>query len=149
MKTVAYSIKPFEKEFLARANQKKHDITLISNPLGPDTLTYAAGKEAVIVFTTDDVSAPVMEKLAAMGIRFITTRSAGTDHIDTAAAARFGIKLANVPGQSPEALQEIADQTIKNLDRWQLNKCVGNACICAKDCRAVQSPTENNPANDH
>jgi len=149
MKTVAYSIKPFEKEFLARANQKKHDITLISNPLGLDTLTYAAGKEAVIVFTSDEVSAPVMEKLAAMGIRFITTRSADTDHVDAAAAARFGIKLANVPGHPPEALQEIADQTIKNLDRWQLNKCVGNACICAKDCKAANPQTENNPANDH
>lgn len=149
MKTVAYSIKPFEKEFLARANQKKHDITLISNPLGLDTLTYAAGKEAVIVFTSDEVSAPVLEKLAAMGIRFITTRSATTDHIDAAAAARLGIKLANVPGHPPQALQEIADQTIKNLDRWQLNKCVGNACICAKDCRAAQSPTEKDPANEH
>jgi lactate dehydrogenase-like 2-hydroxyacid dehydrogenase len=147
MKTVAYSIKPFEKESLARANQKKHDITLISNPLGLDTLAYAVGKDAVIVATSDHVSAPVMEKLASMGIRYITTRSAGTDHIDKEAAALFGIKLANVPDHLPDALQEIADQTIKNLDRWQLNKCVGNACICAKGCRAAESDTEKNPAN--
>jgi D-lactate dehydrogenase len=33
-----------------------------------------------------------------------------------------------------EALQEIANQTIKNLDLWQANKCVGSACVCAKDC---------------
>ncbi len=147
MKTVAYSIKPFEKESLARANQKKHDITLISNPLGLDTLTYAAGKDAVIVAACDEVSAPVLEKLAAMGIRFITTRSVVTDHIDKEAAALFGIKLANVPDHPPGALQEIADQTIKNLDRWQLNKCVGSACICAKYCRAAGSPTEKDPAN--
>ena len=44
MKAVAYSIKPFEKEFLAKANQKKHDITLISNPLGIETVIYAKGK---------------------------------------------------------------------------------------------------------
>jgi D-lactate dehydrogenase len=56
MKAVAYSIKTFEKEYLAKANQKKHDITLISNPLGPDTVIYAEGKDAVIVFTNDDVS---------------------------------------------------------------------------------------------
>ncbi len=108
MKAVAYSIKPFEKEYLARANRKKHDITLISNPLGPDTVIYAQGKDAVIVFTNDDVSATVIEKLAGLGIRFIVTRSAGTDHIDKTAAAAFGIKIANVPSYSPQAIAEHA-----------------------------------------
>jgi D-lactate dehydrogenase len=32
MKVVAYSIKEFEKEFLARANKKQYDIILTSNP---------------------------------------------------------------------------------------------------------------------
>jgi len=108
MKAVAYSIKPFEKEYLAKANRKKHDITLISNPLGPDTVIYAQGKDAVIVFTNDDVSAPVIEQLAALGIKFIVTRSAGTDHIDQVAAAAFGIKIANVPSYSPQAVAEHA-----------------------------------------
>jgi len=108
MKAVAYSIKPFEKEYLAKANQKKHDITLISNPLGLDTSLYAQGKDAVIVFTNDDVSAPVIEKLAAMGIKFIVTRSSGTDHIDQEAAAASGIKIANVPFYSPQAVAEHA-----------------------------------------
>jgi D-lactate dehydrogenase len=106
MKAVAYSIKPFEKEYLAKANQKKHDITLISNPLGPDTAIYAEGKDAVIVFTNDDVSATVVEKLAALGVKFIVTRSAGTDHIDKDAAAIYGIKVANVPSYSPQAIAE-------------------------------------------
>ncbi|MEB0249315.1 2-hydroxyacid dehydrogenase, partial [Mucilaginibacter sp. 5B2] len=37
-----------------------------------------------------------------------------------------------------EALQGIANQTIKNLDLWQQNKCVGKACVCAKNCRAME-----------
>lgn len=108
MKAVAYSIKPFEKEYLARANRKKHDITLISNPLGPDTAIYAQGKDAVIVFTNDDVSAPVIRQLAGMGIRFIATRSAGTDHIDREAAGAAGIQIASVPSYSPQAVAEHA-----------------------------------------
>lgn len=108
MKAVAYSIKPFEKEFLAKANQKKHDITLISNPLNFDTSTYAAGKDAVIVFTNDDLSSKVIEKLAGLGIRYIVTRSVGTDHIDKEAAVRCKIKLANVPSYSPQAIAEHA-----------------------------------------
>lgn len=106
MKAVAYSIKPFEKEFLAKANQKKHDITLISNPLNFDTAAYAAGKDAVIVFTNDDVSAKVIDKLASLGIRYIVTRSVGTEHIDKATATRHKIKLANIPSYSPQAIAE-------------------------------------------
>lgn len=106
MKAVAYSIRSFEKEFLAIANNKKHDITLISNPLNLSTANYARGKDAVIVFTNDDVSAGVIEELAKLGVKFIVTRSTGTDHIDKQAAAQHGIKVSNVPSYSPEAIAE-------------------------------------------
>ena len=106
MKVVAYSINPFEKEFLIRANQKKHDITLISNALGVETASYAEGKDAVLVFTNDDVSENVISKLAGLGVKFIATRSKGTDHIDKKAAEKHGIKLAHVPTYSPQAIAE-------------------------------------------
>lgn len=106
MKVVAYSIKTFEKEYLVKANQKRHDITLISNALNLETAAFADGKDAVLVFTNDDVSALVIEKLAGMGVRYIATRSVGTDHIDKLAAGLHGIKLANVPAYSPEAIAE-------------------------------------------
>lgn len=106
MKVVAYSVKPFEKACLARANTKKHDITLISNSLSAETAFYAEGKEAVIVFTNDDVSEKVIDILAGFGIKYITTRSVGTDHIDKAAAAKHGIEIANVPNYSPQAIAE-------------------------------------------
>lgn len=117
MKVVAYSIKPFEKEFLIRANQKKHDITLISNSLDIDTAAFAAGKDAVVIFTADDASAPVINKLADLGVKFITTRSAGTDHIDKEAAEKCGIKLANVPSYSPEAIAEHTVALVLALNR--------------------------------
>lgn len=108
MKVVAYSIQPFEKEYLAKANQKKHDITLISNPLCMQTIAYAEGKDAIIVFANDDVSTPVINKLADMGVKYIATRSAGTDHIDKKTAAKRSIKIANVPVYSPQAIAEHA-----------------------------------------
>jgi D-lactate dehydrogenase len=117
MKAVAYSIKPFEKEFLAKANQKKHDITLISNSLDTDTAIYAQGKDAVIVFTNDNVSARVIGILAGYGIKYIVTRSAGTDHIDKQAAASYGIKLSNVPSYSPQAIAEHAVALALALNR--------------------------------
>ncbi len=117
MKAVAYSIKPFEKEFLAKANQKKHDITLISNPLNIETAVYAEGKDAIIVFTNDDVSAPVIDKLAQLGVKFIVTRSVGTDHIDKDAAGKNSIKLSNVPSYSPQAIAEHAVTLAMALNR--------------------------------
>jgi len=130
MKVVAYSIKPFEREPLAKANQKKHDITLIFNSLSLETAVFAAGKQAVMVSSSDDVSAGVIDKLAQLGVKYITMRTTGSVNIDKLAAARNGIKLANVPEQ-----MDIANQTIKNLDLWEMNKCVGKACICAKTCK--------------
>lgn len=142
MKAVAYSVKAYEKEYLAKANQKKHDITLISNPLSAETVSYAKGKDAVIVFEDNEVLAPVIERLAAMGIRFIVTRTVATDQMYRETAARFGIKISNVQGNvangqlSPQILQQIADQTILNLDLWQNNECAGDACTCAHACRS-------------
>ncbi len=140
MRVVAYSIKSFEKEPLAIANRKKHEITLISNTLSEDTAAYAEGKEAVIVFNGDEVNANVIDKLADLGVKYIATRSISIDHIDQLAAAKRHIKIASVPmlaiDQNPgEALSMIlATQTINNLDNWQQNKCLGKSCICQKSC---------------
>lgn len=117
MKVVAYSIKEFEKEFLARANNKQHDITLISNSLSLETVIYAEGKEAVVVFTNDDVSEAVIHKLADLGIKYIATRSLETDHIDRKAASLRQIKVANVPSFSPESIAEYAVMLALSLSR--------------------------------
>lgn len=117
MKVVVYSTKLFEKEYLAKANHKKHDITLISNPLEIDTASFAEGKDAVVVFTNDDVSAPVINKLKSYGVKYITTRSVGTDHIDCEAASAAKIKVANVPNYSPQSIAEHAIALIMALNR--------------------------------
>lgn len=117
MKAVAYSIKTCEKEILIRVNRKKHDITLISNRLTLDTIAYAEGKEAVLVFSSDDLSAPVIRKLFEMGVKYICTRSTGTDHIDLPEAERLGLMVANIPAYSPESIAEHALALILALVR--------------------------------
>jgi D-lactate dehydrogenase len=41
-----------------------------------------------------------------------------------------------------EALQQIANQTIKTIDLWQADKCV-KACICAKNCKVATNAISN------
>lgn len=158
MKVVAYSIKSFEKEPLAIANAKKHEITLISNALCADTVSYAAGKEAVIVFEDDDVSAAVINRLADLGVKYIATRSTSVAQIDQQAAASRNLKIANVPlgiltGTSERDMaMRLAEETILNLDKWQHKTCLGLACVCAKSCgKAEKNPIEPNNTlyNDH
>ncbi|MBD3750686.1 MAG: lactate dehydrogenase [Sphingobacteriales bacterium] len=127
MKAVVYSTQTFEKELLARANQKKHDITLISNPLNIDTACFAEGKDAVIVSPSDDLSASVIQKLADLGIKFINCRTFETQHIDKSAAKSAGLKVAQVISLIPE---EIAQQIIENLDHWKSPKCAGKQYAC-------------------
>ena len=79
---------------------------MISNALSIETAAYAESKDAVLVFTNDDVSEKVVNKLADLGVKFIAPRSKGTDHIDKKTAEKHGIKLANVPAYSPQAIAE-------------------------------------------
>ncbi len=106
MKAVVYSTQPFEKELLAKANNKKHDITLISNSLSLETAFYAEGKDAVVVFTNDCLNEATIDKLAGFGIRYISTRSVSTDHIDRVAAAKNNIKVANIPLHTQNSIAE-------------------------------------------
>ncbi len=132
MKVIAYSIKSCEKELLIKANSKRHDITLISNRLTTDTVSYAEGKDAVLVFSSDDVSAPVLRKLKEVGIKYISTRTTGTDHIDLKEAAALGIKVANIPSYSPESIAEHALALMLSLCR---NLITANSQITNYDFR--------------
>ncbi len=66
----------------------------------------AEGADAVCVFVNDDLSAPVIRRLADLGIRAILLRAAGFNNVDLAAAEAAGIIVARVPAYSPEAVAE-------------------------------------------
>src|SRR5690606_11207705 len=88
MKAIAYNIKPEEKECLAIANGKRHDLTLISNELNARTVSYALGKEAVIISPYDILDREMLWELKHAGVTKIITRSKITTHIDLGEATR-------------------------------------------------------------
>lgn len=133
MKAIAYNIKPEEKEWLIVANYKKHDITIIANSLNADTLAFANGKEALILFNDDLLDANLINGLKSLGIKYITTSSFDTAHIDLIAAKAAELKIANVPFADGKGTLNAMHQVIKNLDNWAAGKCVGKAC-CSNYC---------------
>lgn len=138
MKAIAYNIKPEEKECLVLANHKKHDITIIANSLSIETMPFAQGKEALIVFNEDPLNEELIMGLRALGIKYIATSSFETEHINLNAAGVAGFKIANVPfKQGEEGVMTRMQQVVKNLDNWAAGKCVGKACCCPNDCAAI------------
>lgn len=117
MRVAVFSAKRYDRQHLEPAVSHRHELVFLEARLDEDTARLAAGFEAVCPFVNDDGSRPVLDRLAAGGTRFLVLRSAGYNHIDLAAAAEAGLRVARVPGYSPHAVAEHAVALILALDR--------------------------------
>ena len=92
-----YSAKSYDRRSFDAANVdgdvrvEYHDARLDEHTTG-----YAGGAEVVCVFVNDEVSAPVLEALAAGGTTCVALRCAGYNNVDLAAATRLGITVVRV-----------------------------------------------------
>lgn len=117
MKVLIYSILGFDKPFLERAAHGNHEFVFTAQTLNENTVNLAKGFDAVSLFTSDDASETIVEKLYSYGVKYIALRSVGYDHIDLARAKSLGIKVANVPEYSPYAIAELAVALLMALNR--------------------------------
>jgi D-lactate dehydrogenase len=120
MHITLFSAHAFERSFLQRAcdaSPAAHTLRMLDAPLTLDTASLAQGSDAVCLFVNDDGSAPVLERLAALGVRFIALRSAGYNHLDLPRAAALGLAVAYVPAYSPYAVAEHALALMMALNR--------------------------------
>ena len=77
-----------------------------SAPLSEETVGEVNGCEGMILVTTCHVNEKVAQELAKRGVKYLATRSAGSDHVDYAAVVKYGMHCANVPFYAPEAIAE-------------------------------------------
>jgi D-lactate dehydrogenase len=117
MKTLIYSIHGFDRPFLEKAAKGKHELFFTEEPLNESTADLARGFESAALFTSDNGSAAVLEKIARYGVKYIALRSVGHDHVDLTRAKQLGIKVANVPAYSPYAIAEHATTLLMTLNR--------------------------------
>ncbi len=117
MKILFYSAKDFEIPFLEKSNNQKHDITFIPERLTTHTAMKALGYDGISIFSADDASSVVLEKLKDFGVKFISLRSTGYDNINLFMARKLGIKVAHVPKYSPHAIAEHAVALLMALNR--------------------------------
>jgi len=131
MKVVIYTVKNEEKEWLALANAKRHDLTLISNNLDKNTLKFAEGKDVVIVSQSDCLNAQTLHDLKQLAIQRIICRSRSTAHIDLVEAARLDMQVVNTVA-ADKSMRGMVQQAIRNLDFLENNTELGTACCVSK-----------------
>jgi D-specific alpha-keto acid dehydrogenase len=82
--------------------------TVVRDALSEANAGLTAGNQCVSVGHKSAVAEPALAALKRAGARYISARSVGVDHIDTAAAAKLGIGVGNV-AYSPDS---VADYTL-------------------------------------
>ncbi|AXB76242.1 2-hydroxyacid dehydrogenase [Novosphingobium sp. P6W] len=117
MNIAIYGTKTYDRHFLTAAGQDRFNLRFLEVPLGRDTAQLAAGCEAVCVFVNDVVDRPVIEQLAALGVRIVALRCAGYNNVDLTAASEQGIAVVRVPAYSPHAVSEFTIGLLLSLDR--------------------------------
>jgi len=118
MRTLIFSSQNYDRDsFLAAQLPGELDLHFQPARLTLDTVALADRCPVVCAFINDDLSAPVLERLAAGGTQLIALRSAGYNHVDLAAAKRLGLSVVRVPAYSPHAVAEHAVALILSLNR--------------------------------
>lgn len=120
MKVAVFSTKPYDREFLARANSTlahPHELLFHETQLNPYSTLLAQGCTAVCCFVNDPVDATVLQQLSDLGIKLIALRCAGFNQVDLVTAKKLGIVVARVAEYSPHAVAEHALGLILMLNR--------------------------------
>jgi D-lactate dehydrogenase len=118
MKTAVFSTKPYDKEFLQRANEAgEQELVFFESRLTPQTVKLTEGFETVCVFVNDQLDASVLIGLKKTGVKHIALRCAGFNNVDLTSADELGLTVTRVPAYSPYAVAEHAVALMLSLNR--------------------------------
>ena len=110
--TKSYDIPGFDRYALPAGIEVKY----FEPNLDEDTVSLAAGFDAVCVFVNDTVNAAVVEKLYELGVKAILLRCAGFNNVDIK-ACQGKLRVFRVPAYSPHAVAEHAMALLLTINR--------------------------------
>jgi lactate dehydrogenase-like 2-hydroxyacid dehydrogenase len=109
MRLVAFETRDDEMAvFEKSAYEMNLEIQYVDRPLDNNTFRYIKDCPLISVIGKSILDEPLLAKLSQAGVRFISTRSVGYDHIDIKAANAHGIRVSNTH-YGPDG---VADYTI-------------------------------------
>ena len=97
MKICFYALREYDELEFCERYSKKFGIEYVytSEYPNPSNVSLAAGCDAVSM-TPCDMSAPMLESFSDIGVKYITCRSIGFDHVDLEKARALGMRVSNV-----------------------------------------------------
>ena len=109
MKIFVYSYREFDEAEYFQKFSKEYGVELVITTEAPtmENVHLAEGYEYVSIITTK-IDEELMERFHELGVKMISTRTIGYDHVDIVAAKRLGMHVSNV-SYSPEC---VADYTV-------------------------------------
>lgn len=108
MKILAYSHRSDETEYFKEFSEKYNiKIVLCEDEPSMENAELAKGFDCISIITTM-INAELVEKFCEVGVKFISTRTVGYDHIDLKKAKELGVHIGNAT-YSPNS---VADYTI-------------------------------------
>jgi len=117
MKLAFFDTKPYDIPGFDRyAVPAGVEIKYYTPNLNRDTVSLAAGFDAVCVFVNDVVDREVVEKLHELGVKAILLRCAGFNNVDIK-ACRGKLRVFRVPAYSPYAVAEHAMALLLTVNR--------------------------------
>ncbi len=108
MKIAAFSTRPDEFAFFDKFGAQ-YDVELVMLPADPtiDNIHLAEGCEAISIVTKTFITPEMMDAYQKIGVKFISTRTVGFEHIDVDYAETIGMGVGNV-GYTPYSVAEYA-----------------------------------------
>lgn len=118
MNIAVFSTKPYDRQFLDRANAShNHTIDYFEPRLNMQTVPLADGYDVVCAFVNDHLDADVLTHLKHHGTKLIALRSAGFNNVDLPKADELGLTVVRVPAYSPHAVAEHTIGLMLTLNR--------------------------------
>ena len=110
MTVLCYGVRDVELPIFEACNKDfNYEITCIPEYLNTkESAEKAKGYEAVILRGNCFANKQNLDIYKELGVKYLLTRTVGTDHIDIPYAKELGFKMAFVPGYSPNAIAELA-----------------------------------------
>lgn len=115
---LVFDTKSYDRESLEpMAQTLEVPLKFYEHRLTPETADLVSSAAGVCVFVNDVLNRPVLEQIAAAGVRAIFLRCAGFNNVDIEAAYELGMRVARVPAYSPYAVAEHAIALLMALNR--------------------------------
>lgn len=98
MKVTVYNCREFDEKELFLRYGRELGIELVLCPDAPnmENVALSEGSQCIDVITSK-ITEELLSTFASYGVKYVTTRTIGYDHIDLAAAKKLGITVANAP----------------------------------------------------